>query len=191
MAMRLSEIHPALVHFPLALLPLAVGADSIALATNSRRLRDVGKWSIVGAAISTAVAGVFGLIAQEEVTLDAEGAKVLKTHRSLNVAVLAAVTAMALVRVRRRRPSLGYVATGVAALVTVGVSAYLGGKLVYTFGAGVERAHGASETDPQLTLGNARHAATRAAKDLGRGIVHATQDLRQGDIVPVFTSTQT
>ena len=185
MAMRLSEIHPATVHFPLALLPISVGADTIGTVTGSRKLFDVGKWSLVGAAISASVAGIFGLIAQEEVSLDDEGERILKTHRTLNIGALAALTAMAVVRVGRKKASIGHLLAGFGALAVVGVSAYLGGKLVYDHGAGVKRT-GVGPADPELTARNTIHAAAKAAKDLGRGVKHAAEDLKKGDILPAF-----
>lgn len=186
MSMRLSEIHPSLVHFPLALLPIAVGADAVGRLTRDRRLHDIGKRSIVGAAISAAVSGVFGLIAQEEVQLDEQGRRVLATHRTLNIGLLAVMTAMSLVRVRRKAPSVGYLLAGLGALTVAGVSAYLGGKLVYSHGAGVEPAHGIRGRDPELGLTNFIDVTTQAAKDLGKGLVHAAEDVRRGDILPAL-----
>jgi uncharacterized membrane protein len=43
MAVRLNEIHPSLVHFPIALMPAAVGADLLANATDSDRLAEAGR----------------------------------------------------------------------------------------------------------------------------------------------------
>ncbi|HVH43062.1 MAG TPA: DUF2231 domain-containing protein [Labilithrix sp.] len=186
MSIRLSEIHPAVVHFPLALVPIAVGSDTFARVTGMRELRTIGKWSIVGAAISASVAGIFGLIAQEEVTLDEEGEKVLKTHRALNVGLLGALAAMATVRVNRNKPSLAYLIAGASALALMGVSAYLGGKLVYDFGAGVKHTRGIGPTDAEVTPRTSLRAASQAAKDLGRGVKHAAEDVKNGDILPAL-----
>jgi uncharacterized membrane protein len=188
MSMRLSEIHPSLVHFPLALLPIAVGADTLGCFTRDRRLGDIGKRSIIGAAISAAVSGVFGLIAQEEVELDEQARRVLTTHRTLNLGLLGVMTAMSLVRVRRKTASVGYLLAGVGAVAIAGVSAYLGGKLVYSHGAGVERAHGIRGRDPELSLRNVIDVTAQAAKDLGNGLLHTARDVKRGDILPALRS---
>lgn len=186
MSMRLSEIHPVAVHFPLALIPIAVGADSLSRLSPRRELATIGKWGIVGAAISASVAGIFGLIAQEEVSLDIEGEKVLKTHRALNVGLLGALVAMASVRVRRRRASFAYLVAGIGALATMGLAAYFGGKLVYDHGAGVKRSQGIAATDEEVTPRTSLRAASRAAKDVGLGMKHAAEDVRNGDILPAL-----
>ena len=185
MSMRLSEIHPSLVHFPITLLPLAIGADAVGNATGNRKLNYVGKVAIAGAAISASVAGIFGLIAQEEVSLDDPGQQVLRTHRTLNVGLLGVLTTMAVVRSSRRRPSAGYLLAGFSALAVTFFSAYLGGKLVYDHGAGVKRV-GVGTRDPEITPRNTVLAATQAAKDLGRGVKHAAEDARHGDFLPAL-----
>ena len=186
MAMRLSEMHPALVHFPLTLLPVAVGTDTIGAITGNRKLYEIGRWSIVGAAVATAVAGIFGLIAQEEIDVDEEGRNILRTHRSLNLGLLGALTAMSIVRARRREPWGGYLIAGFGALTVAIFSAYLGGKLVYDHGAGVVRTRGLGGADEELTLRNTVRAASQAARDLGRGVMHTAQDVKKGNIVPTL-----
>jgi len=74
MPVRLQEIHPSLVHLPMTLLPLAVGADALGRATGNQSLRDVGRWAMPLAAASAAVLALFGLIAQEEVKAEGRAA---------------------------------------------------------------------------------------------------------------------
>lgn len=184
MAMRLSEIHPALVHFPIALLPVAVGADAVGNLTGNRELHSVGKIGIALAAASSALAGVFGLIAQEEVKVDDRSRPILQTHRTLNIAALGVVTALAIRRASMKRPGIGYLLAGLGAIGAVGVSGYLGGKLVYAHGLGVEKAKGIYGSDPMLTPKNAPRAMATAAKDLASGIAHTARDMAHGEIAP-------
>lgn len=186
MAMRLSELHPSTVHFPLVLLPVAVGVDTVGRATGSRRFCDMGQLAIVGATISAAIAGVFGLIAQEEVSLDQEGTNVLRTHRTLNLGLLGALAGLSVVRSRQRWPSIGYLVVGFGAFALAMYSAYLGGELVYRYGAGVERARGVMGPDPELTRRTSAQALSQAAKDLGHAISHTARDIRSGEIAPSF-----
>lgn len=182
MPMRLSELHPAAVHYPIALLPVAIASDAAGLITKSRSLHAVGRVGIVLAAASAAVAGILGFIAQEEVELTDESRPTLQTHRTLNIVALAGVTALAIVRATQKRPGLGYLLGGAAAIATVGVSAYLGGKLVYDHGLGVARVGGSADTDPDLLEGR---APGRAVRDLAQGVAHTAQDLARGDVLPL------
>src|SRR5699024_543158 len=96
MDIRLHEIHPALVHFPIALLPLSIGADLLGKLINKPRLTQLGRQTIVPAAISALAAGLAGMIAQEHVNLDSdETMRTLITHRNLNLAATLSAGVMA------------------------------------------------------------------------------------------------
>ena len=47
MAIRLHQMHPALVHLPITLLPLAVGADLLGCITGGKSLHSFGQQAIV------------------------------------------------------------------------------------------------------------------------------------------------
>ncbi len=186
MAMRLVEVHPAVVHFPIALLPVAIAADAAGEGTGNRDLLAVGKLGIVAATVSAAIAGVFGFIAQEEVNAEGEARAILQTHRTLNVLALGAMTALAFARAGRKRPGLGYLLGGLATMGLVTYSAYLGGKLVYDHGAGVAKADGIYGDAPELTARNAGHAAKAAVTHLGHGVKNAAIEMAKGRIVPAL-----
>jgi uncharacterized membrane protein len=192
MSMRLQEIHPALVHYPLAFLPLAVGADMLAEAADDDGLREVGRIGMALAAGSAALAGLAGLMAQEEVNVErgSEAYDMLVTHRTINVSAILGATAMAVWRWRQREASPTYLAVGAAALGAVGYSAYLGGKMVYKHGLGVEAAGGIYEEEhpvPEITRRNAGRALRYAASDMAHGAMHAVRQMRRGDIAPMLT----
>ncbi len=186
MAMRLTELHPALVHFPIALLPVAVGADAVGNLTRNRELYSVGRIGIRLAAASAAIAGVFGFIAQEEANIEEASQPILQTHRTLNIAALGVVTALAIKRAAMKRPTVGYLLAGLGAIAAVSVSAYYGGKLVYTHGVAVEKADGIYGSDPALVPKNAAKAAAAAAKDLASGVAHTARDMAKGKLVPAL-----
>lgn len=186
MAVRLSELHPSLVHFPIALLPVAIGADAVGRVTGRRDLLAVGRVGIVLAAASTALAGVFGFIAQEEVDIDERAHPVLATHRTLNIAALGLVTALAVRRVAKKRPSAAYLLAGAATVAAVTFSGYLGGKLVYAHGAGVAKANGIYGPDPEILPRAERGAARTALADLVHGVEHTARDMAKGTLVPAL-----
>jgi uncharacterized membrane protein len=187
MAVRLSEIHPALVHFPIALMPAAVGADLLANTTDSQKLADAGRVLMPIAAASAAISAVFGLIAQSEVKAEGKAYDLLVTHRNLNLGLTAVGTVMAAWRMGKRRAGAGYLATGLAGLAAMSYSAYLGSKMVYEHGLGVKPADGLRAGDsPEVVPGSLTEAAGRAVDDLQRAIPSVVDDARAGRVVPAL-----
>lgn len=189
MTIRLQEVHPSVVHLPIALLPVAIAADIVGRATGSRTLLEIGKRAITVAAAGAAVSAVSGLIAQEEVNVQGPTMDMLITHRNINLAATITAGLMAAWRSGRDRPSLGYIALGLAGIGAVGYSAYLGGTLVYHHGVGVKPAKGQwRESPPELgAAGQTGTFARDAATDLAHGVKHLAQELKEGKFVPALT----
>jgi uncharacterized membrane protein len=186
MTIRLQEVHPSLVHLPISLLPLAIGADALGRATGNRGLLETGRRTVGVAAVGAALSGVSGLIAQEEVNVQGETMDMLITHRNINIAATLVTGLMAVWRSKRYRPSLGYLGLGLAGVGVLAYSAYLGGTLVYKHGVGVAPAGGQYRKNPP-ELGAVAEAgafARDAAKDLVHGVKHLAQELAQGKILP-------
>lgn len=185
MAMKLHEVHPSIVHFPLTLLPMSIAADTIGLITGNRRLMWLGKRGIAAAAVAGAAAGATGLIAQEEVNVEGETMDMLITHRNLNIGAVGAMSAMALARSQMDRPTLPYLLGGLATVGAAVYSAYLGGTLVYQHGVGVGPAGGTYEGGgPELTPANAGKVASAIGEGLSHGVQHLVKETAEGKIVP-------
>lgn len=189
MAMKLHEVHPALVHFPIALMPVSVGADLLGRLTGSEELLDLGRRTMPFAAASGLVAGVAGLMAQTEIEAKGRAMDMLKTHRTLNLGLVAIAGAMTAYRARRDRPSVGYLALGIAGLAAMTYSAFLGGAIVYHHGVGVDAADGVREEPavPELTREKAPSALRTAASDLAKGIQLTVEETAKGELVPSLT----
>lgn len=184
MSMRLQEIHPSLVHFPIALLPTALAADALGRVTGDPGLLELGRRLMPIAAASGLLAGIFGFIAQESVRTDPKASEMLVTHRTLNLGLVATAGVMAVRRQRMSRPSLGYLALGAGGLAAMMYSAYLGGKMVYARGVGVEPAGGLREGEaPEITTENLGEVAGTAADHLRSGLQHtlSTGDHRHAE----------
>ena len=190
MAMKLHEVHPALVHFPIALLPVSVGADLLGRVTGNQELLDLGRRTMPLAAASGLVAGIAGLMAQTEVEADGKSLETLKTHRTLNLGIVAIAGAMSAYRSKRDRPSLGYLALGIAGFAAMAYSAYLGGEIVYRDGVGVDAADGVRQKPvvPELTRETTPRALRTAASDLAKGIQLTVEESAKGDLVPALTA---
>ena len=189
MAMRLQEVHPALVHFPLTLLPLSIGADLLGRLTGSEALLNLGRRTMPLAVASGLVAGAAGLMAQTEVEADGEALAMLKTHRTLNLGLVAIAGAMAAYRAGKERPSAAYLGVGLAGLAALTYSAYLGGAMVHHEGVGVEAADGVRKSPPvpELSRKDARQALQTAASDVAKGIQLTVEESAKGDLVPALT----
>ena len=188
MSIRLHEIHPAIVHFPIALLPTALGADALGRASGNAALMGMGRRAMALTAISAAVSGVAGLIAQEEVRAEGRARDLLITHRNLNIVFTTTTIALALRRARRSRPSRGYLALGLAAMGLVSYTGYIGSHMVYEHGVGVKEAGGIPEgAAPEITADNVGDVARRAAEDIQQGLARTVQEIANGELVPALT----
>jgi uncharacterized membrane protein len=183
--MGLQEVHPSIVHWPLALAPLSVGADLAGVLADDPSLVAMGRATIGLAAASAGVAAVTGLIAQEEVRAEGIAHEYLVTHRNLNLVGGIVLTGMALWR-RDHDPGPGYLALGAGVLGTMFYTAYLGGKMVYDHGVGVKAADGVRADVPELRPGELGRTARTAASDVGRGARNAAGEIRHGELAPAL-----
>jgi uncharacterized membrane protein len=189
MAIRTHEVHPAIVHFPITLLPVAIGADLLGRATGSDTLREVGRWAMPLTAASAALSAATGLVAQEEVKAEGRARDLLVTHRTMNLGFVGLSGVMAVWRWRSRAPSTPYLALALGSLGAVSYSAYLGSKMVYEYGVGVDAAQGLvrPEGAPEIAPGQLAEAARSAAHDVAAAIPHAVDDARRGELLPEIT----
>lgn len=185
MTMRVHEIHPMLVHFPLALFPTAVAADAIGAATDNKALMDTGRMLMPLAVASMALTGVAGFAAQDAVHAEGEAHDMLTTHRNLNVGLLAVAAGLAVLRAGQRRPGPGYLLAGLAGAAAITYSGYLGGKMVYRHGVGVGAADGFDpEKSSRIHRDNLGQVTRTAAADTAHGLAHAVHEAREGELLP-------
>lgn len=189
MPIGLQEMHPAVVHFPIAFLPLSLGADALGRLTGDYAFLEMGRRTMPLAAASAVNAAVFGLIAQEAVHAQGQAHDLLVTHRTLNAGLVALTTALAARRLRTHRPGMGYLAVGLAALGVMGYSAYVGGRMAYAHGVGVKPAGGLNEArGPEIGLGNVDEGARAAAANLSDGVGGAAREYAAGELAPAFAT---
>ncbi len=149
--LALPNLHPAVVHFPVALLLTALAADVICLVV--RRWPWVDRAATALYAIGTAGAGVAYLTGEAAAagmwTVSGAAQEALADHESGALLTLAAFAVVTVLRWtvswlgrRDRRIQVGFfrlvalVAAAAAAVLLV-QTARLGGELVYTHGLGV------------------------------------------------------
>ena len=168
MPMRTHELHPSVVHAPLVLLPATAVVDLLAaLRPLDRRLERTARrlwWATAGGALFV---GLTGMAASQEVELrDQRARDVMFLHGIGNFSLVLAVFGVAAWRTMHRA-SLTSAFAGIAASAASMYTAYLGGELVYSHGAGVKPLGGAAGEAPPLF---SSAAPGRLARDAARGL---------------------
>jgi uncharacterized membrane protein len=185
MAIGLQQMHPALVHAPIALLPVAVGADVIGSISRNESLLSLGKDAMLLSAAGAVGSAVTGLIAGEEVNVEGASMDMLITHRNLNFVATVVAGGMAVWRTSHEKPTVAYLTAGVLGVGVLAYSSYLGGRLVFDAGVGVEPANGVYRADaPALKAGQIVEFFNAAAADCVHGAQHMIQEVGKGKIVP-------
>jgi uncharacterized membrane protein len=149
--MTLPPLHPALVHFPIALVVVSVLADIFARISHSPGLRNVGWWSLVLAVFATAIAVPLGYYDMSRATLDAETQRFVDLHLRIGWLLFVAVVALALWRSHFRSDhnppvGIGYLSCAVLAMALTLFQGWFGGEMVYSHGAGVAAAGQGTES---------------------------------------------
>jgi uncharacterized membrane protein len=184
--LRLHEVHPSVVHFPLTLVPLTLALDAIGWLTDRPAFCDTARALMPVAAGSAMVAGAAGLLAQESVRAEGKAHDLLVTHRNLNIGLTAAVTGLAAMRMRRSEPTAGYLLTGLLGVMGMMYTAYLGGKMVYARRVGVEPDGVRPGESPPFGLRNIGRVARTSARHVKDGVEHIAQDTRRGEFAPAL-----
>lgn len=135
-------IHPMLVHFPIALLSVAVCFDLLAERWRPEECRIASLYTLVAGVAGVVVAVVSGHLAEEAVEQSGIPESVLELHEGLGFATFWVFSTLLAIRVAtvigwmRERRGLSVV-VGLVGIVVLLTASYFGGSLVYDYGAGV------------------------------------------------------
>lgn len=143
----MSPLHPVLVHFPIALVTVAVAADVIGRIGQSATAKTLGFWCLVLAVPSAAGAVAAGVLDMYLADLAETTHGFVHLHRGTGLVLLAALTVLSVWRWRiwRRGPSADqvgrpYLFSAAAVFALLAFQGWFGGQLVYDLGAGVSAA---------------------------------------------------
>lgn len=138
---NMPPVHPAIVHVPVALVPLSVLAEILARVTGSATLATAGWYALVVAAFGAALAVVAGLFDMSREQLGEEVHHRVHTHMKVGLIVFAAIAALTfwrtLLGLSESAPGWGYVVSATIIVAITIFQAWLGGELVFRHGAGV------------------------------------------------------
>ena len=194
--MHLSELHGAATHLTVIAIPVyAVVLLVRRMWTDHPTLRHVEPYLLGAAIAGIAAAGVTGLLVWGEAQTELRGSRfgLGTAHFWLGIGLAIVLVAVAVERwrtIRRGGPTHGRLLTtaGVVALAGVLVQGYLGGRMTYDQGVGVNKAgqfaqsaSGATRLNVALARGASMVSAGREAfGDNGLGCALCHGDLAQG-----------
>ncbi len=135
----LANIHPLLVHFPIAFLSLFVAIDLIGTATKKSELRKFAGGLLYLGTVFAGLTVWAGLHAAETVPHGHNVHDIMERHEQLGISILA--LSLALTTWRLRRPVEGWGIYNFLTVILAGVliaGADLGGLMVYKHGVAVQ-----------------------------------------------------
>lgn len=137
------NIHPMVVHFPIALLTSFLIFELLSIILKSKSLKTGATWMLYAGTLGAAVAVLAGFRAAGAVGHDEVVHAIIKTHENLGLTVLLLSVVLSIWRILsggRLKGTLRLIFLALAFLVVVVMSfgADLGGLMVYTHGVGIE-----------------------------------------------------
>lgn len=137
--------HPAIVHFPIALLIVSVVLDACGVVSRRASLTQVGFYMLIIGSLAATAAVLSG---PEHTVKDAASLTIL--HRHELFAALTVLCCLILVGMRLGNVdglygtgTVGYLALGGVLIVCIVLTGYFGGQMVYDHGVGVTQLQGA------------------------------------------------
>jgi uncharacterized membrane protein len=136
------NLHPFVVHFPVALLSVAFLVEVAAAITRQEEFSRFGWWlQIVGTLMIFFTVGS-GLLAEKQATFPMGSAGLFESHEQIAFVCTALFTGLLLWRVGNRgeipsKPRWLYLALMLVAVGAMLMGAWLGGEMVYRYGVGV------------------------------------------------------
>ncbi len=141
----LTHLHPMVVHFPIALILVALLFDMVSLFTQRELFSKMALYLLLLGTLGLIAAFLTGDLAEESVEKTRALHRVLETHEEAGelamwFMIVVAAARLAMVYFRRNQGVFqwaGLVAVLIGAILVIR-TAYYGGELVYKHGAGVQ-----------------------------------------------------
>ena len=132
----MTDVHPLVVHFPIALLLVAFGLEVLGLVLKNGRIAYAAAWNLGLGALGAIAAVITGLRAAGSAAIGASEEGLLQTHKTLALIAMGTAVVLAAWRLRSRgEMSRGarvvFLALMLGMAVVLGAGAHYGGQLVY------------------------------------------------------------
>ena len=162
-----APFHPIFVHFSIALTVASLAFDLAGLVLEQASLVAAGWWTLAAAAIATPGTIVTGIVSRLRLPMEEGTARsYLRAHTALGPIFFGVLLVMTFWRAglweRAAAASWTYIAAMAGLVIGMTVQGYLGGELVYRFGAEVRGRYG--ELPTALPEAPPRAAAARPAR---------------------------
>lgn len=133
------NLHPLVVHFPIALLTFAAFCEVVARFKGRESLRTTAYWNLVFGVLSMAAAVASGLSAENSISPGATAHAAVETHESSAFITLSLFAVIFLWRVLRggelyQKFSKLFLCVLLVAWLLLVTTSYYGGELVYRYG---------------------------------------------------------
>lgn len=143
--MNLPPLHPAIVHFPIALITLSVIVELIGYFGRNQAARTVAWWALAGAAISGPITILAGYSDMWRASLAPEVHELVHTHLKIGWTLGVAILGLAIWRwlIRRKPeqgPGGGYLTAAALVFALTMFQGWYGGEMAYAHGVGVAAA---------------------------------------------------
>lgn len=125
------RIHPVLVNFTAALVPVSLGSDLLSRWTGGDSLAETGRWTMIFAGAITPITGIAGWLFWMS---DDVGVHGMAIHKWLGTALAVLIPALAFWRSRARdarRPGAAYLLAAFVLLALLVYQGSLGGAQVF------------------------------------------------------------
>lgn len=154
---KMPNIHPLIVHFPIALLSSFLLMEFLGLVAGKESFRTAATWMLYLGTIGALAAVLAGLWAAATVEHSEEAHKVLLTHRNFGITVLALSILLSIWRIYSResfsrKGQVIHLAIAIIMVTIMALGADKGGLMVYKYGVGVKAARTA-ETEVHIHAG--------------------------------------
>lgn len=136
-------LHPAIVAIPIGAWLSSVVLDIAALSTDNAALAEAAIWVIGIGIIGAILAAIFGSLDFSRVPKGTKASKTGATHMTLNIVALVLFAISFWIRLGAETDTVPISAfvLSIIAIILVGASGWLGGKLAYTYGIRVADEH--------------------------------------------------
>ena len=137
----MNDLHPFLVHFPVALLTVALFFEAAGILLKRDDFARTAWWTQVVGTLGAYAAILSGLMAEKTLKVNGALKEVLEMHKQLAFLIAAVFSVLALWRIGTRgalpvRNRVLYLAAFLTGAVLLWIGAWYGGELVFRYGAG-------------------------------------------------------
>lgn len=136
---EMTNFHPMVVHFPIALLNAYVVMELLGLLLKKEELKTAATWMLYLGTLGAAGAVLLGFFAAGSAPHGGDVHSIMTRHRNLGIIVLFLSTALSFLRFAAiNKARIIQLAAGVITIVIMAFGADLGGLMVYKYGVAVK-----------------------------------------------------